>query len=148
MREYQLIMLALCLWREARGCTPDEIAAVACSIRNRVDRKYRGDSYSAVVTAPAQYSSFPWFNPKAKVPAFVIDMNCITWPKPGNAEWDKFELCVSIASKVIDRATLDPTKGATHYYDSSLDANPPAWAKDPTSVHLIDIGKFRFWSSR
>ncbi len=146
MSQYQIFMLALCLWREARGCTPDEIAAVACSIRNRVAKKYRGDSYAAVVTAPAQYSSFPWFNPKNQ--RWIIDANGIKWPLPGTPEWPKFELCISIATSVIQGPVADPTNGATHYYDNTLDANPPAWAKDPTSTHKADIGHFRFWSAR
>lgn len=37
----------------------------------------------------------------------------------------------------------DPTGGATHYYDHSLDNNPPAWAAAPAVVTLI-TDKFTF----
>lgn len=143
---YQLIMLSICLFKEARSRTREEIIAVACSIRNRVIKRYRGSDYVSVVTAPGQYSSFPWFN-KANG-KFVVDMNGVTFPQIGSPEWSKFELCMSIASDVITNLIPDPTLGATHYYDRSLDDKLPAWALDPTSKHCINIGDFRFWISR
>lgn len=144
--QYELIMLALCLWREARSRTEEEIRAVACSIRNRLDAKFRGaDDYAEVVTERAQYSSFPWFNGKGQP---IIDHNGINFPHRGRPEWDKFEMCLAIADQVKNGGTPDSVGGATHYYDKSLDGNPPAWALDPTSRHCADVGDFRFWIAR
>lgn len=143
---YQHFMLALCLWREARSCSTEEIKAVACSIRNRVDKHFRGQTFSQVVTSRAQYSSFPWINGENKP---VMDANGITWPEPGTMEWAAFIKCYDIAEQVISGPTvIDPTGGATHYYDKTKDSNPPAWAKDPTSRHTGDIGDFRFWIAK
>jgi len=144
--QYNIMMLALCLWREARSRTAEEITAVACSIRNRLLVKFRGaDDYAEVVTARAQYSSFPWFNGKDQP---IIDHNGVNFPHHGRPEWDRFELCMSIAADVAAGKTADTVGGATHYFDKSLDGNLPAWAKDPTSKRTTVVGDFRFYIAR
>lgn len=43
--------------------------------------------------------------------------------------------CYEIAGKVISGEIPDPTKGANHYYDDSI--NTPTWAKDQRSTLTI-----------
>jgi len=142
---YETFILAFCLWREARSCSRIEIEAIACSIRNRVLKRFRGMNYGQVVTARAQYSSFPWINDKGE---WIGDHNCLAYPDPDGPEWSRYELCMSIADEIISGSLADTVGGATHYHDKSLDANPPSWTKDPASKHVADVGAFRFWSAR
>jgi hypothetical protein len=40
----------------------------------------------------------------------------------------------------------DTTRGATRYYDKSLDPRPPKWATDGSDIHTADFGNLRFWA--
>src|SRR3954466_6844553 len=130
MDNYSKILLALCLWREARNQQEDAIRAVAWSIRNRVSHPtWWGKSWVDVITHPFQYSSFNKGDPNATKFPTSLDL--------------KMPLCVAIAWEVFDAKEGDPTGGAVSYFDKSLDSNPPNWAASAT--HTCDIGDFRFF---
>ena len=122
---YQEWLLALCIWREARGEEYKAKAGVAWSIRNRVARPgWWGNSLYTVILKPWQYSSFN-----------AGDPNATKFPVPDDMYWLD---CV--------RATAEPddvSLGATHYYDRSLDGHPPEWAKSMT--HTCNLGNLRFF---
>jgi len=125
-------LLALCIWREARGETHAGKFAVGCSIRNRVQHpRWWGRDYRSVILDPWQYSSFN-----------ANDPNANKYPQPGDAAYDDAEAC---AQSVVN-GDPDTTAGAVSYYDKSLDAHPPQWASSPQFKHSIDIGAFHFFA--
>jgi N-acetylmuramoyl-L-alanine amidase len=122
---YAVVLLGICVWREARGESPEAQAGVAWSIMNRASKpSWWGHDVVSCILMPAQYSSFNKNDPNStKFPletdtAFIAIMN------------------------MIENIPVDPTGGATSYYDSSMDSAPPYWAKSMTMVSKI--GNLRF----
>ena len=130
---YPFTLLALCIWREARGESSTTKLAVAWSIRNRVSKGgWWGNTWLTVILKPWQYSSFNANDPNAKL-----------LPGPSDPSW--FD-SLNAANDVFDNpASPDPTNGATSYFDKSLDSNPPSWAIDGSKVHTCDIGSLHFY---
>jgi len=132
-----LYLLALVIWREARGTSFDAMKAVAFSVRNRVlHPSWWGKDWHSVITAHLQYSSFN-----------AGDPNAVKYPQAEDPQW---KAAVDVANTVYNggataAACPDPTNGSTHYYDRSLDENPPSWAKSPEMTHVSDIGPFHFY---
>ncbi len=123
-------LLALAVYREARGESPLGQRAVAWVIRNRVERAgWFGSDYLGVILKSKQFSSFN-----------MGETQSTTYGHPGEGAWRE---SVHAAMDVMEDRFADPTLGATHYYDRSLDAHPPAWAK--TMTPTIDIGAFHFF---
>ena len=126
----ETFMLALAIWREARGESPEAKRAVGWVIRNRVQRGgWFGTDYGAVILKPAQFTCFTAGNP-----------NAVRFPRFSDDSWRD---SVEAAIDVLESIGGDPTMGATHYYDRRMDENPPAWAE-----HLAmtaDIGAFHFF---
>ncbi len=122
---YNLGLLALCLWREARGESPEARRAVLHVILNRMraGRKSAAD----VVLKPRHFSSF---NPD--------DANAAKYPRPGDPEWPAFLECCAI----VDSPGADPTGGANHY-ESCPDNAEPKWADDRRRT--ARIGPFEFY---
>lgn len=134
LQSYTIFLLSLCLWREARNQPISTITAVAWTIRNRAQRpRWWGDSYINVILKPWQFTSF--------MPG---DPNATKFPTQG-PEWTAFENCWQTAQAVMNSIVPDPTGGATHYYDKSMDLDPPKWAA--TARHTVNIGDFRFYIS-
>ena len=127
-------LLALVIWREARGESPDGQLAVGCSIRNRVNQPgWWGHDYHSVILKPWQYSSFNRNDPNSE-----------KWPVDGSQSETS---CLSAASAVIVGNTPDLTDGATHYYDSSI-GFPKAWGKEEDWQNTLNIGHLHFWKLR
>ena len=132
-QDYEISLLALCLWREARGETVEAKRAVAWSIRNRVGHpSWWGGTWSEVITKREQYSSMT--DPG--------DANLVKWPLETDTSW---MACMDVATEVYGTPIADPTNGATNYFDNSLDANPPNWAA--AMVKTADVGPFHFYRS-
>ena len=135
---YQLVLLALVLWREARGCTRAEKEAIAHVIVNRAtDPNHRWPkSLSGVICQPMQFTSIA--PPPYVSPAEIA--NATAWPKDGDPN---FTECCQIADE-FGSATeqADPTSGATNYYSDPIPA-VPSWA-DP-SKETAHIGVFHFY---
>lgn len=133
---YDFILLALCIWREARGETLNAKNAVAWSIRNRVlQPSWWGHGWAGVVLMPAQYSSFNRTDP-----------NATKLPMDTDPSWqDSLLAAQSVYSSdlTVDPRLPDPTNGATHYFDLSLDLHPPSWAIEMTKT--CDIGRLHFY---
>lgn len=121
-------MLALCLWREARGVGNSGMVAVGCVIRNRVS-KYKSSFYIEV-TKPLQFSSIT-----AKG-----DPQLTNFPKYVDPSW---QLAIKIAIGFASDAIADTTGGATLYYDDSIPF-PRDW-----DVHKVEdtikIGRLNFF---
>lgn len=129
---WNVTLLALCNWREARGCSQNARVAQACSIRNRVKRpRWWGHDYPSVILAGMQYSSFN-----------AGDPNATKFPPSADQTWPE---CLAIADGVYHDTIADSVQGATHYYDQSLDNRQPKWALDGSSVFVMSIDRLRFW---
>lgn len=131
---YELTLLMLCIWREARGESADAQHGVGWTIRNRKEKGgWFGSTYAAVVLKPWQFSSF---NPN--------DPNASKLPNPLSDQ--SYGPCLIAAKHVYEGTSPDPTGGATHYYDDSLANNPPSWAKSMTRT--AKIGRLNFFKEK
>jgi hypothetical protein len=127
---WEVCLLALVIWREARGESYDARIAVGCSIRNRVKHpKWWGNDYVSVITKKWQYSSM----------AASGDPQLMTYPQ---ARDHIFEECLNIASLVYDDTYNSPVAGADSYYDDSIP--PPKWAT--ADLFVAKIGRLNFYN--
>jgi spore germination cell wall hydrolase CwlJ-like protein len=128
---YEVTLLALTIWREARGEPLDAKIAVAHTVKNRIAHPgWWGNDYISVLTKKWQYSSLTDPN----------DKQLTTWPK---ADDHVFEECLSIAEMVVRGAYNSPLKGIDSYHDISIPA--PKWAKEEFFVG--QIGRLRFFNT-
>jgi hypothetical protein len=132
-----LDILALAVWREARGEQSAGQRAVAHVIRNRtlVATWWNGNrkgSYHAVILQPYQFSSF---NPG--------DPNADKWPSNDLS----FTSCREAALWVPCGMDPDNTDGATSYYDISI-TFPAAWGPEADWINTANYGRLRFWKPK
>lgn len=116
-----LFLLALCVWREARGEPYRGKVLVATVVLNRArDAKRRWPiAIGDVVTQPLQFSSFNHGDP-----------NALLFPKDGDASWEQ---CVKAADEArwkADNGQKETT--ANHYHTAGIET--PSWAKQATIV--------------
>ena len=134
---YERVLLAITLWREARGEPFSGKVAVAQSIKNRVDHPaWWGADIISVLTKKWQYSSLTDPN----------DRQLTTWPK---ADDHLFEECLTIADGVMNGTYTSPlTRGADSYFDDSLQGdNIPKWAKEHPERFVGKIGRLNFYNN-
>lgn len=132
---YEITLLALTLWREARGEPYEAKIAVAHTVKNRLDHPgWWGNDWISVLTKKWQYSSLTDPN----------DKQLTTWPK---ADDNTFEECLTIAERVITGMHNSPLKGIDSYYDDSLQGDArPKWAKEHPERFVGKIGKLNFFN--
>lgn len=123
-----LFMLALCMWREARGVGSDGMTAVGCVLRNRVVRQQT--SYYVEVTRPWQFSSITAKN----------DPQLGLYPMLTDNSW---ALARQIANGISSSSLVDTTDGSTLYYDDSMDF-PATWDKSKVKA-TVKIGRLNFF---
>jgi spore germination cell wall hydrolase CwlJ-like protein len=125
-------MLALAIYREARGEDLTGKIAAGCVIRNRVQHPgWYGRNWFDVITKPYQFSSF---NPG--------DRNSAVFGSAADRAWQD---SIAAALRVMG-GEPDPTGGAAFYFDQTLANNPPKWAS--IYVHTTDIGAFHFFKPK
>jgi spore germination cell wall hydrolase CwlJ-like protein len=123
-------LLALVVWREARGEPHDCRVAVACSILNRVKRpSWWGSDVQGVVTKKWQYSSMTAPN----------DPQLTKFPARSDTTWLD---CMTIADDVLRGRVVPPFPGADSYHDISIPA--PNWATPAAFVG--QLGRIRFFN--
>lgn len=128
---YEQSMLALLVWREARGELHQAKVAVCYSVLNRVKNpKWWGTSLGAVIAKKWQYSSM----------AAPGDPNLIQYPLPHDLSFQDTMLAVNA---VVTGGEKNPVEGADSYYDVSIP--PPKWAKPEQFVR--QVGAFRFFNT-
>lgn len=129
---WEMCLLALCVWREARNQAFDGKLAVAWSIRNRVmkvGKTWWGDTWEEVIEKKWQYSSFNADDPNAKlIPGNPVDD--LSWAESLQA-----------AERAYLGLGIDPSQGATHYYNPSI-VGAPAWIADATFTVKIQDHSF------
>lgn len=140
------IILALCIWAEARGEGERGMQAVAWVIRNRVEADlgndgkpdWWGEGYAGVILAPWQFSSFNANDPNLpKLIALAHGGDAPGW-----------NLAKKIARDVIAGRTPDLTKGSTHYFNARV-CGFPAWSKNMLLVAVVGNHRFyRDWKGK
>lgn len=106
----EAFLLALCIWREARGESMRGKRLVASTIRNRVEDPRWPDTYAGVVTQKWQFSSFN-----------AGDPNALLFPVPGDAAWAE---CVAMA--YAELSADEPFSSANHYHTANVS---PSWKR-------------------
>lgn len=123
-----LTFLALTVWREARGESPEGKTGVAHCVMNRVKNPaWWGNDIMAVVFLAWQFSSLT--DPH--------DPQLSKWPRRKDRSWAE---SLEVAAGVIAGTLKHPAPDADSYYDISIPA--PRWATKETFVK--QIGKLRF----
>ena len=125
---YHQALLALLIWREARGEGRDGMRAVAHVVRNRVQAIHLPDSWDDIMAAPWQFSSLTARG----------DSQLIVWPKAPDAAFDE---AMQIASLVYTGDDYDLTQGSTHYFNPEVVL--PSWAAKLKFV--VRIGHHDFY---
>ncbi|MCE0464918.1 cell wall hydrolase [Pseudomonas uvaldensis] len=119
-------ILARTLWAEARGEGLAGQIAVAWTIRNRVEdgktKSWWGEGYAGVCLKPYQFSCWNQNDPNYP---FLSGAKPIPPKQIAQAQ--------RAADLVISGAEPDITKGATHYYATTM-PKPPAWAAKATQT--------------
>jgi N-acetylmuramoyl-L-alanine amidase len=132
---WELSLLALCAWREARDQGFEGMLAVCWSVRNRVTHpEWWGHSWVDVIQKKWQYSSFNPDDPNAKL-------------LPGDPNVDaSWHDALRAADLAYTGYGVDPTLGSTHYFVAAMKM-PPAWATAPGTEFKIQIGAHRFYKA-
>ncbi len=127
-----LVLLELCVWREARGESLDGKRAVAHVIRNRVygATKWWGHDWQSVILHPWQFSSFN-----------AADPNADKWPDDTDPS---FAECCQAAVPVYLGSDTDLTNGATYYHDTSM-GWPHAWGNPADYELTLELGRLKFY---
>lgn len=133
-------LLALVIWREARGEPPEGKLAVAHVVMERTRRPNYRDSKGytwgdgtvlSALFSPWQFSSVT--DPK--------DPQLTRWPKD-DLVWDD---CVSAATWALLGMKPHPMPGADSYHDVSI-PEPKAWEQEKTFVG--QIGRLKFYHTK
>ena len=132
---YEIALLALVLYREARGESLDARLAVAHTVMNRVARpSWWGGDVVDVITKKWQYSSLTDPN----------DRQLTVWPRKKDVA---FRECLEIASSVLRGAYQPPLPGIDSYFDDSLQGEArPKWAKQYPERFVGKIGRLNFYN--
>jgi spore germination cell wall hydrolase CwlJ-like protein len=121
------LLLALCVWREARGEPSAAKLGVAWVVRNRCAmapaQGFKPD-VAGNVLKPWAFSSFMTGDPNSRL-----------YPGPNDRAWRD-----SLAAAQSDDP--DPTGGAVFYYSAPVTEPPNAWGD---VEHAADIGRLRFY---
>ena len=132
---YEISLLALTIWREARGECTDAKIAVAHTVKNRMENpSWWGNDIVSVLTKKWQYSSMT--DPK--------DRQLTTWPQAND---HVFEECLTVAALVVGGVYNSPLRGIDSYYDDSLKGDlMPKWAKEHPERFVGKIGRLNFYN--
>jgi N-acetylmuramoyl-L-alanine amidase len=131
-QKYELVLLALVLWREARGEGAQGMLGVACSIINRVKHPgWWGSDLAGVITKKWQYSSIT--DPQ--------DPQLTRFPIGNDPS---FLAALDVAEIAIGGQFRNPVGEADSYHDVSIE--PPKWATDLCFV--TQIGRLKFYKVR
>lgn len=147
-------IVARCLFGEARGASLDEKQKIGCVVRNRVHWHLRqpnvGEAgWATVILRPYQFS---WtMDSDPNLPKVLDPLNPTVSKEPPTV----WEVCCNVAELIVGKKTdggelqvsLDTTQGSDHYYDKSMDRNPPVWIDDIGMVSTIKTERFRFFRS-
>uniref|UniRef100_A0A7V2F767 Cell wall hydrolase SleB domain-containing protein n=1 Tax=Rhodothermus marinus TaxID=29549 RepID=A0A7V2F767_RHOMR len=138
----EVLWLARCIYSETDR--PEEQRLVAWVVRNRVETRYRGDTYREVVLEPLQFSAFNRPSPRRD---FILSLT----PQATAPGWQQ---ALRIALEVYQApASARPFPiTVRHFYSpiSMSTTDPPPWAQagvpfEGAAVAAIDPQRFRFF---
>lgn len=127
-------VLARTLWGEARGEPVRGIEAIAAVVLNRVRRArdqggcWWGNTIIEVCRKPHQFSCWNPGDPNREKLLAV------------RAKDPQFACCIRVARRAMAGLLDDPTGGATHYHNRSVE---PAWARG--RFPCAEIGRHLFY---
>ena len=126
-----LLHLAKTIYGEARGESIETMFAVGWVIRNRLQAGRYGDTYKDVVLQPKQFSCW--------------NEDDINYKKiKGMISGRLWEVCIGVAVVVMQSMErYNPVKGVKHYYDKSLDSNPPYWSEEGEWLTVYGVNNIR-----
>lgn len=107
----RLYMLALAIWREARGEPARGQLLVGTTIRNRVEDRRWPNTYVGVITQRLQFSAFN-----------LGDPNVLKYPAEDDPTWAP---CVAAARAVLEAPA--PISPVNHYCTTTVH---PTWRDD------------------
>ena len=126
-----LLHLAKTIYGEARGESVETMFAVGWVIRNRLQAKRYGNTYRDVVLQDKQFSCWNKGDPNYKKIKGMISGRL-------------WEVCIGVAIVVMQSAEKhNPVFGVKHYYDKSMDSNPPYWADDGEFMTVYGVDNIR-----
>ena len=127
-----LHLIALAIWREARGEPIEGKRGVAFVIANRVRKPgWWGKDWKSVILKPWQFSSFNSNDP-----------NSSKWPTDDSDP--TFNDCLTAAYEAHDGLGADPTSGAFYYHDTSIPF-PKAWGEESQYENTLTVGRLKFY---
>jgi spore germination cell wall hydrolase CwlJ-like protein len=149
LNDIDILVGALTIHGEARGCTQAGRTAIAHTILNRVRARswwgkgvcpYSDHSIAAVCLKPRQYSCWNANDPNYKL---------LTGLQRAYREAIQDKTCRAALKALIDALDgyeLDHTGGATHYLTTALHKSnkAPPWSKRDK---FVEIGKHRFFAN-
>ena len=127
---YEQFLMALCIWREARGTPKLTMQCIREVLENRAkDSSARWPRIiPAVILQHAQFSSFS-----------AGDPNAVKFPLPGSGpDWTAWMNC-----EVVVTDPPSSVAGGANHYESCEPDKLPSWA-DPAKITL-QLGPFRFY---
>ena len=127
---FEVILLALTVWGEARGEDYKGKLAVAWVICNRA--RFQETRLSRIVLKAWQFSFWNTNDP-SRDDISDIDERGPVW-----------EQCLKAATGAYFKHTIDPTYGAEFYYNPSVVAKPSWWDTDTTPDSEVKIGDHVF----
>jgi N-acetylmuramoyl-L-alanine amidase len=135
-------VLAVTLWAEGRGEPVEGRIAIACVIRNRMDRRHK--TAREICLAPFQFSCWNEGN-DANHQALTAMVDALN--RGEDIADPVFRECQWIAKGVLSGAVRDNVKRADHYLTTSLlmSGNKPGWAA--TMTWCATIGAHTFYRS-
>lgn len=129
--------LAMTIWGEGRGQSHADMTNIANSIRNRVAEGRWGDSYTAVVTAPRQFSCWNSHDPNYRPMHEMRNLDHrlthlygttkyqeLMGEVQNNPDFKAWVEAKAIAWKIISNRQQDTTGGADHYHTRAV---TPRW---------------------
>lgn len=134
---WEVSLLALLVWREARDQDWRGKLAVAFSVRNRVTKggvKWWGNDWEEIIEKRWQYTSFEKSDPNSSL-------------LPGDPEKDaSWKESLAAAEVAYLGVGGDPSQGATHYYNPKVVAKP-AWVDAAGTVFRCTVGDHWFYTA-
>jgi spore germination cell wall hydrolase CwlJ-like protein len=128
INSYEEMLLAICMWREARGEGTNGMLAVGCVIRNRAEAWHQ--PIRDVIVGHDQFSSM----------TVKGDANTVLYPIAGDAVF-------GLAADITDGTQEDLTEGALYYADEAQVTSE--WYRvhvmaDPAHPVTVVIGRHTF----
>jgi N-acetylmuramoyl-L-alanine amidase len=124
-------LMALCIWREARGEGELGRRGVGHVIRNRAEQPcWWGNDVRSVILKKWQFSSFNENDPNSSLV-----------PNPADRGWVAIQ---AIAKGILAGNDPDITEDATFYHDSSM-GWPAAWGLESAYTLTLKVGRLIFY---